>query len=71
MTLDDVTAEDDIVGIRVAMLLISPEDNLAETEGDTKTYTLLDEVVYDALSPANDRFLRRVVDFTVKLRNRL
>jgi type IV pilus assembly protein PilW len=54
-----------VVSIQVALLVAGVQDNVAE--GDPREFTLLDEVV----GPFTDGRLRRVINFTVALRNRL
>ncbi len=61
---DDVGNFANVVSVRFAMLLQTPEE--VNTQADTSDYTLLDEV-YD---PVDDRRLRRIFSTTVKLRNR-
>ncbi len=61
---DDVGNFANVVSIRFAMLLQTPEE--VNTQADTSTYNLLD-TVYD---PVEDRRLRRIFSTTVKLRNR-
>lgn len=70
VTLGSVGSTDNVVSVRVALLLVSADDSLASTI-DKRTYQVLDETVYDALTPANDRRLRRLVSTTVRLRNRI
>lgn len=62
----NVADMEDVVSIRLSMLLRSLDDALIEVT-DTGTYTLLDETV----DPADDRRLRRVFSTTINLRNQL
>jgi type IV pilus assembly protein PilW len=61
---------DEVVSVRLALLLLSSEDSLTATT-DVTTYTLLDQTVYGAGNFANDRRVRRQVSTTLRLRNRL
>ncbi|HHH35268.1 MAG TPA: prepilin-type N-terminal cleavage/methylation domain-containing protein [Gammaproteobacteria bacterium] len=61
---DNVADFSNVVSVRFAMLVRTPEE--VSTELDTKTYTLLDTVV----DPVDDRRLRRIFSITVNLRNR-
>jgi len=54
-----------VVALRVALLVAGVQDNV--TEADPRGFTLLDRVV----GPFDDGRLRRVIGFTVALRNRL
>ena len=64
------TDMDDVVSIRIGLLMVSEDDNLA-LETDTKSYTLLNQTIYSTGSTANDKRLRKMITTTVKLRNRL
>ena len=57
---------EDIVSLRLAMLLRTRDDSLIEVT-DTNTYAVLDETV----NPVDDRRVRRVFSTTINLRNRL
>ncbi len=70
VTSPNVPDMEDVVSVRVALLLMTQDVSLAG-QIDTRTYTLLDETVYDTATPANDRRLRRVMTATVDLRNHL
>ena len=72
VTADNVadTDMDDVVSIRIGLLMVSEDDNLA-LETDTKSYTLLNQTIYSTGSTANDKRLRKMITTTVKLRNRL
>ncbi len=70
VTSPNVADMEDVVSVRVALLLMTQDASLAG-QNDTRTYTLLDETVYDTATPANDRRLRRVMTATVDLRNHL
>src|SRR5690606_22083074 len=60
-----VTSWDNVVALRVALLVASLRGRLAES--DPRTFALLDETV----GPFNDGRLRRVVTTTIALRNRV
>lgn len=60
-----VTSWDDVVALRVALLVASLRGRLAEV--DARTFALLDETV----GPFDDGRLRRVVTTTIALRNRV
>jgi type IV pilus assembly protein PilW len=70
VTAANVADMENVVSVRVALLLMTQDTSLAG-QIDTRTYTLLDETVYDAATPANDRRLRRIMTATVDLRNHL
>lgn len=65
VTADGVADWRRVVAIQVALLVAGVQDNV--TDADPREFTLLDEVV----GPFDDGRLRRVVGFTVALRNRL
>ena len=62
----NVADMEDVVSLRLSMLLRTLDDNVMEVT-DTGTYALLDETV----DPADDRRLRRVFSTTINLRNQL
>jgi type IV pilus assembly protein PilW len=66
-TANNVSAADwaNVVSLQVAMLVAGVRDRVSEA--DPRTFDLLGEVV----GPFDDGRLRRVVTFTVALRNRL
>ena len=64
VTADAVDDWDDVVAIRVAMLMRTPDE--VNNQADTGTYTV-NGTAYD---PVDDRRLRRVFDTTINLRNR-
>ncbi|GMQ95630.1 MAG: hypothetical protein BMS9Abin14_078 [Gammaproteobacteria bacterium] len=70
VTSPNVADMEDVVSLRLGLLLMTDDAFLA-SQNDTNTYTLLDETIYDAATPANDRRLRRVMTATVNLRNHL
>jgi len=70
VTAANVTDTDNVVSVRVALLLRSSEANL-NAGSDGNAYQLLDKVVYAAGSAPPDGRIRRAVMTTVKLRNRL
>jgi len=70
VTAPNVPDMEDVVSVRVAVLLMTQDASLVNVN-DTGTYTLLDETVYDGATPANDRRMRRIVTGTVALRNHL
>jgi len=63
---DSVTNPDDVVSVRVYLLLLSNDDRLAVTPA-TSTYNLLDV----SFTEPGDSRLRRRISTTVKMRNRL
>jgi type IV pilus assembly protein PilW len=65
VTADAVVDWRRVVSIQVALLVAGVQDNV--TDADPREFTLLDEVV----GPFDDGRLRRVIGFTVALRNRL
>ena len=67
VTANNVTDMDNVVAIRVALLMKTVGD-LGEVaaSADTDTYDLLGETV----DPSNDRVIRRVVSTTINIRNR-
>ena len=70
VTAPNVADMEDVVSVRVALLLMTLDTGLVN-QNDTATYTLLDETVYDGATPANDRRMRRIVSGSVTLRNHL
>ena len=70
VTSPNVADMEDVVSVRVALLLMTQDASLV-SQNDTATYTLLDETVYDGATPANDRRMRRIVSGSVALRNHL
>ncbi len=66
VTAGNVADMEDVVSMRVSLLLRTLDDNLIGVT-DTGTYPLLDETV----DPVDDRRLRRVFTTTINLRNRL
>ena len=70
VTAPNVADMEDVVSVRVALLLMTLDAGLVN-QNDIATYTLLDETVYDGATPANDRRMRRIVSGTVALRNHL
>ncbi len=70
VTATDVSDPDDVIAVRIALLLRSTEDFLRDTP-DQNTYVLLDKQVYGPGNYADDRRIRRLLTSTIKLRNRL
>ncbi len=70
VTANNVTDTDNVVSVRVGLLLNSREDNLTQ-QRDAKTYVVLDQTVYGPGAYANDFKFRRNINLTVKFRNRL
>ncbi len=69
-TADLVTDWADVVSIQVGMLVVGTPERV--TDGEPRRFTVLDQVVPAAADdPLTDGRLRRVVTFTVALRNRL
>jgi type IV pilus assembly protein PilW len=66
VTAGNVADMEDVVSMRVSLLLRTLDDNLIGVT-DTGTYAILDETV----DPVDDRRLRRVFTTTINLRNRL
>lgn len=64
----NVVNMDDVVSLRIGLLMATMEDGLA-LQTDTRGYAVLDENVHGAGAPANDRRIRRVFSTTVNLRN--
>ncbi len=65
LTANNITDWDRVIGVRIALLVSSPEQ--ARTETDTKTYNLLGTTV----DPPEDRRVRRVFNLTIALRNQV
>jgi len=70
-SISGITAADDIVAIKIAMLARSPDDNVALAT-ESRTRTLLDVNVYTVgVNTADDKRIRRDFTTTARLRNRL
>ena len=70
VTANKVSDWDDVVSLRLALLVRSRNDGVA-LNTDTRAWQLLDKAVYTTLAPANDSRVRRIFSSTVRLRNRL
>lgn len=60
---------DNVVSVRIGLLLVTDDDALA-AQVDNTNYTVLDETVHDGATVPGDRRLRRLLVRTIQLRNK-